>query len=155
MISKKIDDFIASTQMTYWKGIEMLPVIHEYIESEIDDARAQLDVLISVKDEAYELEPCVVESILSRFSKRIVQRYQIEEQCRLWSRLDLLSNQQKETIKILEQNITYINKLSQQILFFVKHFEKKVTMNTHSYSTSLLVLDKMQMKGPSEYTHST
>lgn len=138
MISKKIDDFIASTQMTYWKGIEMLPVIHEYIESEIIDAQTQLNILTSVKDEAYELEPCVVENIFSRFNKKIVQRYQIEEQCRLWRRLDLISNQQRETIKILEQNITHINRLSQQILFFVKHFEKAATMNENYYNKILL-----------------
>lgn len=133
MVSKKIDSFISSTQMTYWKGIEMLPVIHEYIESEIADAQSQLDILISVKDEDYELESCVAENIFTRFSYQIAQRYHIEEQCRLWSRLYLLSAQQKEMIKMLKQNITYLNKLSQQILFYVNHFKNATSISTHPY----------------------
>lgn len=124
MISRRIDSFMATTQNTYWQGIEMLPVMHEYIAAELNDAMTQLETLVSMKNEPYELEPFIAETIFTRYSDKIVQRYQIEEQCRVWRSIKLLNIQQLETIIRLENNLTLSNKLSQQILFFVEHFKQ-------------------------------
>lgn len=131
MISKRIDSFMATVQKNYWKGIEMLPVMHEYIEAELRDAQSQLATLVSMKKKQaqqgkqYSLEPFIAETIFSRYSDKIAQRYQIEKQCHEWRNISLLTQSQLGMIRELENNLTMLNKYSQQVLFYVEHFKQQ------------------------------
>lgn len=124
MIIKRINSFMASNINAYWRGIEMLPVIHEYIEAELADAVVQLNQLAAMQQESYSIDTLVAEGIFNRYSDKIAQRYEIEKQCHIWRSIKYLSQNHVNTIVILENNLTKLNKLSQQILFFVEHFQR-------------------------------
>ena len=135
MISKVIDSFMTATQHSYWRGIEMLPVIHEYIEAELSDATRQVGLLASMQNGGYQITPSAAEQILNCCSKKIAQRYQIEEQCRAWRRIKHLGAQELQTICLLESSMVELNKLTQQVLFFVEHFKQAsgLSQSKHRY----------------------
>lgn len=103
-------------------GIEMLPVVHELIESELGTAKEQLVTLEAVKNQPYKLDDHAVERLRHLYNEKLQQNPDLRGQCQRWHNEPYLSERQKKMLYLLGQDLAALEKVSQQIFFLAQHF---------------------------------
>ncbi len=105
-----------------WQSLEMLPVAEDKVRDALETSQLTLLNLEAMKNSPDILSGKTSEQLVHANEEQQNQLLLLREQCRHWHRTEYITQAQKESLITLENNISRLEKLTQQILFITRHF---------------------------------
>ncbi len=105
-----------------WQSLELLPVAADRIRAALETSQLTLLNLEAIKDSPDVLSGKTSEQLVRANEAQQNQLLLLRDQCAHWRRTDYITHAQKESLIALENNLSRLEKLTQQILFITRHF---------------------------------
>jgi len=105
-----------------WQSLELLPVAADRIRDALETSQLTLLNLEAIKDSPDVLSGKTSEQLVRANEAQQNQLLLLRDQCAHWRRTDYITHAQKESLIALENNLSRLEKLTQQILFITRHF---------------------------------
>ena len=105
-----------------WQSLDMLPISADKVCDALETSQLTLLNLEAMKDRPDILSGKTSEQLMHANEEQMTQLLLLREQCTHWHRTEYITQAQKESLTVLENNISRLEKLTQQILFITRHF---------------------------------
>ena len=105
-----------------WQSLEMLAVAEERVRDALETSQLTLLNLEAMKNRPDILSGKTSEQLMRANEEQVTQLLLLREQCAHWHRTEVITPAQKESLIALENNLSQLEKLTQQILFITRHF---------------------------------